>query len=194
MKRQRNFIGTVLLLLAVTVVIALIPTEREAAIYEDTVRLHIRARSDSEEDQAVKLQIRDRVLAEYGPLVSGGDIDGARAEIAEHLGDIQRSVDGWLTELGYGYGCEVALGREWFDTREYESFCLPAGEYDSLIISLGGGEGENWWCVMYPPMCLDAAVGAERYTDEERGLVAGGKYRVRFKLLELCADLVRGED
>ncbi len=191
MKKQRNFIGTVLLLLAVTVVISLIPTEKEAAIYDDTVRLHIRARSDSDEDQAVKLEIRDRVLDKYGPLTAAADTEGARAEIASRLADIRQSVDGWLCELGYDYGCEVTLGREWFETREYEGFTLPAGEYDSLIIALGGGEGANWWCVMYPPMCLDAATGAKSYTDEERGLVAGGKYRVKFKLLELCAELVR---
>lgn len=180
-----------LFLLAVTLVVACIPTEAEAAIYEDTVRLHIRARSDSAEDQAVKLEIRDRLLEKYGEYPTPCNKNEAEQVLKERLEEIENDVNLWLVELGCDYTAEVSLGVEWFPTREYEGFTLPAGEYDALIVSLGGGEGQNWWCVMYPPMCLDAAVGNRVYTEEERGLIAGGKYRVRFKLLELAAELTR---
>ena len=181
-----------LFLLLITLIIAMIPTDAEAAIYDDTVRLHIRARSDSDGDQAVKLEIRDRLLEKYGDTLACGSTEEAVELLRLKTEEIRAAVDGWLYELGCDYTAEVYLGTEWFDRRDYGEFCLPAGEYASLIIELGGGEGANWWCVMYPPMCLDVAL-SERvsYTEEEKWLISGGKYRARFKLLELAAELMR---
>ena len=192
MKKQRELLTTVFVLLMLTLVIAAIPTEAEAAIYGDTVRLHIRARSDSEEDQAVKLEIRDRLLSKYSSALAVRDKEGARAELCARLEEIEKDINGWLCEIGCAYGCTVRLEEEWFDTREYGNFTLPAGIYDALIIELGGGAGANWWCVMYPPMCLDIATeDTGSYSVAENELIAGGKYRIKFKLLELCAELMR---
>ncbi|MBR3680408.1 MAG: stage II sporulation protein R [Clostridia bacterium] len=186
------FLSVTVFLLAMTLVIALIPTEAEAAIYTDTVRLHIRARSDSEEDQRVKLEIRDKVLDNFSVNPTPCNKNEAVSLISASVEDIRLSVDGWLSELGCDYGCEVRLTEEWFETRDYGEFSLPAGKYTSLVIELGGGEGENWWCVMFPPMCREVATGAAvSYTKEESALVYGGKYAVKFKLLELVAELSR---
>ncbi len=195
---MKAFIYSVISLLLVTVVIAAIPTESEAAIYEDTVRLHILARSDDEGDQKIKLEVRDRILEKYGTelgsLTSACD---AERELSVLLPEIENSVDAWLEELGCDYTSRVTLGEEWYNTREYESFTLPSGLYTSLIIELGGGGGKNWWCVMYPPMCLDIAKGesvdTERpdYTREETNLISGGKYRVKFKLLEIMSAVAK---
>lgn len=192
MKKDGKFLSAVLIILCVTLVAAVIPTDAEAAIYEDTVRLHIRARSDSETDQAVKLTIRDKILEKYAYTPTPCSKNEAEAMIYARLSEIEDDVNLWLEELGCEYGCEVRLTEEWFDTRDYGEYSLPAGVYTSLTIELGGGEGQNWWCVMYPPMCHEVAIGKSvAYTGEETRLIYGGRYAVKFKLLELAASLAK---
>ena len=192
MARNGKFISAVVMILCVTLIAAAIPTDAEAAIYEDTVRLHIRARSDGEEDQAVKLAIRDKILEKYAYTPTPCSKNEAEEMIYARLSEIEDDVNLWLTELGCDYGCEVMLTEEWFDTRDYGEYSLPAGVYTSLAIELGGGAGQNWWCVMYPPMCTEAAVGKSvAYTGEETRLIYGGRYAVKFKLLELAASLAK---
>ncbi len=196
MKRNIEFILNTILVLAVTLLIAVMPTEAEAAIYDDTVRLHILASSDSERDQDLKLEIRNRVLAKYGDILGNS---GSRAKAVEEIerrkDEIQKDVEAWIEELGEGYGARVEIGTEWYDTRVYESFTLPCGYYTSLRILLGNGEGQNWWCVMYPPLCLDVATstGASDigYTKEETVLIRGGKYNIKFKILELLSETAK---
>ena len=180
-------------ILLCTLCITLIPTEAEAAIYEDTIRLHILAPSDSVEDQALKLKIRDNVLKKYGYILNESkSIAEARALISQSEKDIQTDVNYWIREMGYSYTSSVELREEWYETRQYSDFTLPAGEYLSLKITIGGGEGQNWWCVMYPPMCLDASVGnAGDYSEAERTLIKNDKYRVKFKLLEVSSELFK---
>ena len=192
MKKDGKFLSAVLIILCVTLVAAAIPTDAEAAIYEDTVRLHIRARSDSERDQAVKLTIRDKILEKYAYTPTPCSKNEAEAIIYARLSEIEGDVNLWLAELGCDYGCEVRLTEEWFDTRDYGEYSLPAGVYTSLTIELGSGEGQNWWCVMYPPMCKEVAVGkVSAYTGEETRLIYGGRYAVKFKLLELASSLAK---
>ena len=192
MAKDRKFISAVLIILCVTIVAAVIPTDAEAAIYGDTVRLHIRARSDSEEDQAVKLAIRDKILEKYSKTPTPCNKNEAEMMLSARLSEIEEDVNRWLGEYGCEYGCEVRLEDEWFETRDYGEYSLPAGIYTSLIIELGGGEGQNWWCVMYPPMCHEVAIGkSAAYTGEETRLIYGGRYAVKFKLLELAASLAK---
>ena len=192
MKKDGKFLSAVLIILCVTLVAAAIPTDAEAAIYGDTVRLHIRARSDSERDQAVKLTIRDKILEKYAYTPTPCSKNEAEAMIYARLSEIEDDVNLWLEESGCEYGCEVRLTEEWFDTRDYGEYSLPAGVYTSLTIELGGGEGQIWWCVMYPPMCKEVAVGkVSAYTGEEARLIYGGRYAVKFKLLELASSLAK---
>ncbi len=180
-------------ILLCTLCIIFIPTEAEAAIYEDTIRLHILAPSDSVEDQTLKLEIRDRVLEKYGyTLNESKDVMDAQRVLLCSADEIRRDVDAWIREMGYSYTSEVTLGEEWYETREYTSFVLPAGEYLSLKITIGAGAGQNWWCVMYPPMCLEASVKNEcDYTAEEKTLIKNDEYRVKFKLLEVSSELFK---
>ena len=165
MKRFDFFLTMICLVLG-TALLVMIPTEAEAAIYEDTVRLHIRADGDGEEAQEIKLEIRDRLLAEYSSILGGSlSKKEAEGELLDRLSEIEADIEGWLSELGAGYGATVRLGTEWFDTREYEGFTLPKGYYTSLIVELGSGEGKNWWCVMFPPMCLELATERVEYTE-----------------------------
>ncbi len=174
-----------------TLFIAAIPTEAEYAIYDDTIRLHILANSDTEEDQILKLQLRDAVLTEYGEELSVFEsAKDAAARLSEKTEEIKHFCDNKLNELGSDYTTEVTLTEEWYDTREYESFTLPKGYYISLRIMIGEADGKNWWCVMFPPLCLDAAVTENVYTKEEEFLVTK-KYSVKFKIVELISELTK---
>ena len=183
-------------ILAATLLIAVMPTEAEAEIYSDTLRLHILANSDSEEDQALKLAVRDRLLLTYGEELSRSEnrLD-AEERIEGLLSEMEDCAENVIREQGYGYEVSASVTTEWYDTRKYESFTLPQGYYSSLQIIIGEGEGRNWWCVMYPPLCLDMALedappddALINYTDEECSLISGGGYNVKFKLLELVSE------
>lgn len=191
---MKNIICGMLAIFIATLIAAAMPTEAEARIYEDTIRLHILAASDSEEDQALKLDIRDRLLKKYGGILSSySDIDSASKKITELLPSIEADLGEWVKGAGYGASAELCYER--YDTREYESYTLPKGTYLSLKIRLGEAEGKNWWCVMFPPLCLDVATeptykkdtvdNGASYTEEETTLITSGKYNIKFKLLEL---------
>ena len=189
---MNDIVKWTLTMLIVTMVIGVLPTDAEGEIYDDTLRLHILANSDRSEDQALKLEIRDRILKKYGALLKSGDsITEAKASVERLLPEIEIDAKGWITELGYDYDVKATLSVEWYETREYESFTLPAGYYSSLRIIIGNGEGKNWWCVMYPPLCMEMASesapgddGVIDYSKEEIELITSGKYQVKFKILE----------
>ena len=183
---------TAIYLLIVTMLLAIMPTDAEARIYEDTIRLHILANSNSTEDQNLKIEIRDRLLTEYGNnLKELGTKDEAESVIQDLLPKITDSVNLWISELGFNYKAEAVIGVEWYETRDYGDFSLPCGYYTSLRIMIGEADGNNWWCVMYPPLCLELATesapaddGLIDYTNEEIRLIKGGRYNVKFKILE----------
>ena len=182
-------------LLLSVLVIAVVPTEAEAKIYEDTVRLHILANSDSEEDQALKLFIRDKILEKYGVALSGEkSAEDAINSYSSLLQDIEKDCEVWIKNAGYGYSVKVTLTEEWYDTRAYEDFTLPSGNYYSLRVIIGEGAGKNWWCVMYPPLCTDIATENSPpddvivgYSENEVTLITEKKYNVKFKSLELLS-------
>ena len=179
-------------LLIVTMVIGAMPTDAEGEIYDDTLRLHILANSDQSEDQKLKLEIRDRILLKYGKMLKGGkSITEAKESVEQLLPEIEGDARVWIGELGYNYDVKASLSVEWYETREYEDFTLPAGYYSSLRIIIGEGKGQNWWCVMYPPLCMEMASesaprddGVIDYSKEEIRLITSGKYQVKFKILE----------
>lgn len=179
-------------LLIVTMVIGVMPTDAEGEIYDDTLRLHILANSDQSEDQKLKLEIRDRILLKYGKMLKGGEsITEAKESVEQLLPEIEGDARVWIGEFGYNYDVKASLSVEWYETREYEDFTLPAGYYSSLRIIIGEGKGQNWWCVMYPPLCMEMASesaprddGVIDYSKEEIRLITSGKYQVKFKILE----------
>ena len=133
------------------------------------VRFHVLANSDSKEDQALKLAVRDRILEEYGALLQGCD---SKEETLAKLTDARQAiVETALAEIqeqGYAYPVRVSLVREEFPFKRYDDLIFPAGVYDALRVEIGEGAGQNWWCVLYPQMCfVDAAWG---YSTEESHL------------------------
>lgn len=187
-KSLKHTTALILCLLAVTLLLAALPVRGEEEIYTDVIRLHIIAASDTEEDQALKLTVRDAVLRVYGSaLTSYSDRDSAAEAAREMLPGIRSLAEQTLREAGCDKPVSVTLTEEEYPTRDYETFSLPAGRYLSLRVLIGDAEGNNWWCVLYPPLCLDTATEGESLSDAEWGLLTengGGKYQVRFKVLE----------
>ena len=161
---------------------------------DSVVRLHVVANSDSEDDQALKLQVRDRVLEMTTGLKMGTDAQQAEEVLKDNLEVIKTAVQKMVHEKGYDYPITVTLGTENFDTRVYDTFSLPAGQYNSLRVTIGEGSGKNWWCVVFPPICmascgeeLTAQAMAAGLDEEDIALITGENqvYVLKFKLLEL---------
>lgn len=159
-------------------------------IRRQVLRLHILANSDTEEDQALKAAVRDAVLANSSTLfASADDRETVLLSAAQSLESIRQIAEGVLREAGCDHKVEVILTRLPFTTRVYEEFTLPAGEYDAVQIRIGDAQGQNWWCVLYPPLCLPAATDRQALNKVWQGkqldiLTKPVKYRYRFALLD----------
>ena len=179
-------------LLAVTFMVAIFPTEEDYKVYEDTLRLHILANSDSRVDQDLKIGVRDLILEKLGGELEGEEAIESALEITEEiLTEIKDMADEFLNESGVDYSAVVTLAKEWYETKDYKDFTLPRGYYSSLVISLGDGEGQNWWCVLFPPMCTDLASENGGDEDGEVYQIGKDKYSIKFKTMEIIADLFK---
>lgn len=162
------------------------------AIRENVLRLHILANSDSEQDQALKLRVRDALItvsAEvFADCKNEQDAVAAAAENIELFTDVAQAQ---VYSNGYSYPVRVELADTWFETRDYDSFTLPAGNYEALRVIIGEGNGHNWWCVMFPAVCLPAASGetqdfSEVLGEKEADIVQKPeRYKARFKIVEV---------
>lgn len=199
MKRAVVYMGA--LLLAVLIMAAL-PTSGEEAIYEDVIRLHVLAASDSPEDQALKLRVRDAILAEFSArLAAAGEVGEAEKHVLSLCKEIEATAEATVKDAGYAYTVRVEYGNEEYPTRDYGEYVFPSGSYRSLRVVIGEGEGANWWCVLFPPLCLDMAMGETPEDDalavglspEEYKVITGseGGYRLKFKTLELLEGVFR---
>ncbi len=160
-------------------------------IRDNVIRLHILANSDSDADQNVKILVRDALLS-CGSEIFGGtvNVDNAQANLEKERDALVKTANEVLSENGFDYTADIYLDREYFTTREYENYTLPAGEYLALKVILGKGEGHNWWCVMFPPLCLPAAtskVNTEIILGENGAEIISVpvKYEMRFRIIEI---------
>ena len=199
-KNEKN--GTILLMLCVVVsFIVIFVSDGFAAadtVREECLRLHVLADTDSEADQSVKLQVRDAILEETGELFRSCLTAGeAVSRASERKEEIEAVAERVLRENGFSYGAEVFIEEEYFGTRQYEGVSLPAGNYTALKVVLGEGEGHNWWCVMFPPLCLPAVT--EKQEDsvygvfgENGGNLVTGKsgYKVKFRIVEIVENII----
>lgn len=173
-------------------------TASAQTVKDDVVRLHILANSDSEIDQAVKLKVRDALLKTNASILSD---DVTKENAKEHFKNsretLLKTAKKTLKENGFDYEVKITLQNEYFNTRTYGNLTFPAGQYTALKVILGEGEGKNWWCVMFPPLCVPAADGIETNENTadyltqsgEKIVNSGDKYIVKFKLLEIYEEL-----
>ena len=193
---KKRIISLVLLGISVLTVTACAALQAQSQrMAEKIIRLHVVANSDSDVDQAVKLRVRDAVLREAQNVLS--DASDAKQAIAAQLPALEAAANAELRRQGSGDTACVSFRRELFPTRDYDTFSLPSGVYQSLRVTIGEGAGHNWWCVIFPPLCAQAAGLSEQavqaLSDDDVRLVteSDGGYVVRFRLLELWDALVQ---
>jgi stage II sporulation protein R len=183
--------------LALLFLLVLSPIAGAENLYGSVIRLHVLAASDSPEDQEVKLYVRDRILEYTKKNLSLGSTRDQAAMILEEKKDTIRAIaEDALREKGSEETVEVVLKQEYYPTRVYSSLSLPAGTYLSLQVKIGKAQGKNWWCVLFPPMCLNSALGAEDallesgMERENTHIVTRQekRYRIRFKILEFWGE------
>jgi len=178
---------------------------RCAGIRREVLRLHVVAHSDSEIDQRAKLHVRDQLLLAGADLFDGSvDAVQAEAAISPRIAGLEAYARRALRDCGLDYGVHVTVEASYFNTRSYEEagITLPAGRYQAVKVILGDGAGENWWCVMFPPLCLPAAQKrgalAQRPATLDAILTGGQlrvvksdpRYEIRFKVVELWEGLM----
>ena len=184
-------------------VIGLLPVSGEEKIYDDVIRLHVLANSDSDEDQALKLKVRDGVLEKVSELLDGCTDKEKALEVLsreESQREIEKAAAEVIASEGYDYSVAVSLGEEEYPRRTYDSLCFPSGAYTSLRVQIGESEGKNWWCVLFPRLCLGAATkGTEDafveagFTPDQYKIVTDTdepEYEIRFKILEIIEEMV----
>lgn len=169
---------------------------QQSALSDKVIRLHVIANSDSDADQALKLQVRDRILEETQDLIAGGaSMEEAERAITARLGSIAAAGASVVGAAGYDYPVTASLAHNIaFPTKEYTDFALPAGDYTALRVVIGEGGGRNWWCVVFPPLCLGSVTETTTetalnggFTADEVSLITGEDegYVVKFKAIEL---------
>lgn len=169
--------------------------EREQTQLSDRViRFHVIANSDDPADQQLKLAVRDRVMAQVEAIYpQDATLEEAQATLEENLEIIRQAGQAVVAEQGYDYPVTAEVAQCWFPTKDYDGFALPAGDYTALRLTVGAGAGKNWWCVAFPPLCLEAAsetvaqaAEAGLFTEEQVALVTGEEgYVLKFKAMEL---------
>ena len=196
-----RFSVAIVVLLVVLMALSFLPVHGEQEVYDTVVRLHVLANSDSEEDQALKLRVRDAVLEAASPIVDGCRSQAEAIEaLNAHLTDLEAAARQVIEAEGRTDKVTVLLGEEDYPTRTYESCAFPAGRYVSLRVCIGEAAGKNWWCCLFPPLCLSAATAKEDNEDafvqvgltkDQYGIITETgktKYKVRFKVLEVIED------
>lgn len=129
--------------------------ESKEGYKDEIIRFHIRANSDREEDQELKLKIRDEILKEMGDKFKDTvDLDESREIIVANMKTMKEITEDVIQREGEDYSVDISLGQDNFPTRKYGNLVFPAGDYETLLITLGEGSGQNWWCVMFPPLCF----------------------------------------
>ena len=159
----KKVIALLFCILGIAVVILGLP-QKAKVVESDFLRLHIRANSNSPEDQDVKFEVRQEVVNELTPIfVNITSKDAAMTALRNNLSRVEAAANRVLAAAGFNYKARADLRNEYFPTRHYNEYSVPEGVYDALIIELGTGSGDNWWCVVYPPLCfLENNIGGDR--------------------------------
>ena len=160
------------------------------SISQEVFRLHILANSDNDEDQSLKLKVRDKILTESESLfINCKNLNDVITTSKNNIDYFEKLANECIKENGYNYETKVYVDKEYFNTREYEKITLPSGVYNALKIEIGEAKGHNWWCVMFPAICLPAVSDDEINSilneDEIELINSNNKYEIRFKLVEI---------
>ena len=163
---------------------------------QEVLRLHILANSDSKDDQTLKYDLRDYMLSTFSDVFGNCDSFSQSVAVAnERRAEIEEKANEFVHSKGYSYNVKCEVAKTYFTTRKYENVTLPAGEYTAVRLLIGNAKGRNWWCVMFPPLCLPAAQDRGGNLDaffddgELKVVESSGRYEPRFKIVEIIEKL-----
>lgn len=184
--------------LAAVVIFGMLTALQGKELSNNLLRLHVIANSDDAADQQLKLKVRDSVLEVADVLLQGkNDSKSAAAALKLSISALEEAAENTVRSEGYDYSVRAEVVEDYFPTKEYDGFALPAGVYNALRITIGNGGGQNWWCVVFPPLCTSAATDFKSVaksaglSDKDIMLITeeSGGYELRFQLLEFFASL-----
>ncbi|MDP4119633.1 MAG: stage II sporulation protein R [Bacillota bacterium] len=194
---MKLLIKSISISIVLTIIFSMIPfTAKCDEISHDVFRLHILANSDSKADQDLKLKVRDNILKFARANFKGFTSKDDAIEVTEqNLPEIKKIAEKTIHDNGYDYKVTAQLTDMYFNTRIYDNITMPAGKYRALRILIGSGKGHNWWCVMFPPICIGAATQTSTLdntlnSNEQDVVENGTKYQVKFKVVEYYYDVV----
>ncbi len=153
--------------------------------FKGIIRLHVIANSNSKADQKLKLKVRDEIISLVGDLNQKDSIEQSREWLESQLDDLEAAAERVVRENGCNYRAAAEIGIRWIPEKTYGDMCFPAGNYEALTITLGKGEGENWWCVLFPPLCL---ITEDEEQLEELGIDSQDKIEVRSWLMKVLKE------
>lgn len=199
MKKMLKIQMSVLLSLIICFVVNISAFSNQCdGIRDKMLRMHVIANSDTVEDQNLKLKVRDAVLLKGKEIFDGSvTVNEAIEKISPHIDKLEATAKEVISNEGFDYDVQVTVQKEYFKTRTYEnSVTLPAGYYTAVKVMIGEGKGQNWWCIMFPPMCLPAAEAECNIEDvlnyNENNIVSNGnKYKFKFKIVEICEEIYK---
>ncbi len=167
-------------------------------IRDKMLRMHVIANSDSDIDQQLKLEVRDAILVKGKELFDGSiTAEQAEEKILPHINELEKTALSVIHNNGFDYDVNVTVQKDYFNTRTYENaITLPAGYYTAVKVVIGEGKGKNWWCIIFPPMCLPAANSQceiDNVLDKEENEIVcnGSRYKLKFKIVEICEGLLK---
>ena len=190
---KKIFLLIITVLLLVSIVAAADLWQDKKSLQDNIIRLHVVGNSNSEYDQQIKVRLKDSIVEYLQPISdSFSNKEQAMQYICGHIGELQEYADAALESFGAKEQVKVSFEKERFDTREYDTFCLPAGVYDTLRIQIGDAEGKNWWCVTFPSLCLpatskefhDTAISSGFSESLTNSLTGKTGYQYRFFILD----------
>ncbi len=189
---MKLFIKSACIAFVLTVIYSVIPFQAQCSdISEEVFRLHILANSDSEEDQSLKLKVRDKVLSYTQSLFENAKTkEEAESLISDNLQSICNTAYKEVCDNGYDYTVKAEITNMYFTTRYYDNYTLPSGMYDALRITIGSGKGHNWWCIMFPSICISSEEekdekAKEVFDNQQYDIVKNEKYQYKFKVVEI---------
>ncbi len=194
MKKEKFKILRLAVILALVFALLISSVKFEAGceeLKENVLRLHIKANSNSVDDQELKLKVRDEILkVSASDFKTANNTNDALLIAEENINLFKKVADRVIKENGYSYSTRVKIEKTYFKTREYDNFTLPAGWYQALCIDIGEAKGENWWCVMYPAVCISASTDFKTLGNNAQNVASGKqKYVFRFKIVEIFEEI-----
>ncbi len=189
---MKLFIKSACIAFVLAVIYSMIPFQAECTqISDDVFRLHILANSDSKQDQTLKLKVRDDVLKYTKNLFENAKSkQEAESLISNNIQKIANVAYETVLQNGQTYTVKAEITKMYFSTRYYENYTLPSGKYDALRITIGSGKGHNWWCVMYPSICISSEEESEEkakevFDNEQYDIVRNNEYQYKFRIVEI---------